>query len=43
MERQAEQLITAAPTAPGVVALTMLLDEPDIHCTRYRSSRSCAI
>lgn len=31
VERQAEQLITPAPVAPGVVPLTMLLDEVEIH------------
>lgn len=31
VERQAEQLITPTHVAPGVVPLTMLLDEPEIH------------
>ncbi len=31
VERQAQQLVTPAPVAPGVVPLTMLLDEVEIH------------
>lgn len=31
VERQADQLVTPATTDPGVVPLTMLLDEPEIH------------
>ncbi|MFI7305410.1 ATP-dependent nuclease [Micromonospora aurantiaca] len=31
VERQSEQLVEPATTDPGVVPLTMLLDEPEIH------------
>lgn len=31
VERQAEQLIAPTDAAPGVVPLTMLLDEPELH------------
>lgn len=31
VERQAEQLVEPAVAAPGVVPLTMLLDEPELH------------
>jgi energy-coupling factor transporter ATP-binding protein EcfA2 len=31
VERQADQMVTPSSTPPGVVPLTMLLDEPDIH------------
>ncbi len=31
VERQAEQMLTPTAAAPGIVPLTMLLDEPEIH------------
>jgi ABC-type hemin transport system ATPase subunit len=31
VERQAEQLVSPTVTGPGVVPLTMLLDEPELH------------
>jgi energy-coupling factor transporter ATP-binding protein EcfA2 len=31
VERQAEQLVTPPAVAPGIVPLTMLLDEPELH------------
>ena len=31
VERQADQLVTGVSAAPGVVPITMILDEPEIH------------